>query len=459
MKDNKKIVIYPGSFDPLTLWHIEVIQKTCTILYSLCGRNFKLLVAIGSNEQKEPMFCVQERVELCKQAISQLPHSAHITVQEYSGTIFDFAFEVWSRVLVRGIRDTKDLEDESQLQQWIKSQTWRLETMYVLPDPAFQNISSSLSKELLIHGERVEEFVHLGTKQYIEAAKNHQYKANITGTIAAGKSYLAQKFVELGKQWWIPVYNQDLDEIAHKITNEYMQKSYQLIRDEINSMIDENILDADGMVMRKELWDIVFADTTKLDQLNNIMREPIRDELVRSMKWKPGLHLINAALIAEWEISQFGNNITILLDVDAETQTQRLKKRWYSQEEIHRRVTSQFTTQRKLEELHTSIKRYHEFGTVIQQDISKIWDDEVQMLFQKLLSLVDVDGRLRYHSLLYRMDILQLDQSLSLQYDEYLKFDSTWLLSKIHKINNFYVHNLLSWENTSTEYDIWHSVN
>lgn len=461
MSSAKKVIVYPGSFDPITLWHIEVIKKSCKILDFLDKDWYKLIIWIWNNHAKKWSLSTIEKIHLCEQAISHLQNENKIEIHAYDGTIFDLAWRLWSRVLIRWIRDTQDLEYESQLQQGIKSQTSKLESMYILPDPKFQKVSSSMSKSLLEYWDRLEEYVSLPTKQYVEAKFNQQYKANITWTIASGKSWLTDKFVQLWAQRWIPVHNQDLDAIAHKITNEYTQKSYQMIRDEINFEFGGDILDDNSMVDRKKLGDIVFADTTKLDLLNNIMRESIRDELVRSIKGKKWLHLINAALIAEWDISQFGNNITVLLDVDAETQSQRLQKRWYSEDEIQRRISSQFTTDRKLEELHKQITAYQWYGEVIQTTTDSLSTEDIQKLFQQLLCQVDVDGRLRFHSLLYRSGVIS-DMSLDLGYEKYQALldsrhhenSSSNVFEIIKKLNQFYETNVIASDSKKEELEI-----
>ena len=107
----KHVAVYPGSFDPITFGHLDVIAR---------GRKLfdELIVAVGRNPGKDPLFTDEERVDLAQRLIAEMvrknPHDAPVTVRVFSGLTVDFARDVGANVLLRGVRNLSDLQNEVQ---------------------------------------------------------------------------------------------------------------------------------------------------------------------------------------------------------------------------------------------------------------------------------------------------------------------------------------------------------
>lgn len=164
-----KIAIYPGSFDPLTLGHLDVIERATKLFISR-----KLHVIIANNRDKKHMFDIDERMAIAEASLSHLKDK--IELVSYEGIISDYAKEYDADVMVRGIRDGVDFSYEVQLEQFTRH-TSRLETVYLSPYTQHLNTSSSLVRMFIKSGNIAE------AKQYMQ--KNGYY---VMEEILKGKS-------------------------------------------------------------------------------------------------------------------------------------------------------------------------------------------------------------------------------------------------------------------------------
>lgn len=144
MKTTIHKAIYPGSFDPPTLGHLDVLSR---------GRRMfdEIIVAVGCNPEKSAFFEVGLRVELMQQLVDELvasePDAAPVTVAFYDGLTVDFAREVSASVILRGIRNTTDLHAECQL-AITNRQVADIESVFVVPGESFAYTSSSLIRQI-----------------------------------------------------------------------------------------------------------------------------------------------------------------------------------------------------------------------------------------------------------------------------------------------------------------------
>ena len=144
MKTTIHKAIYPGSFDPPTLGHLDVLGR---------GRRMfdEIVVAVGCNPEKSAFFDVGMRVELMRNLVEELvaaePDAAPVTVAFYDGLTVDFAREVGATVILRGIRNTTDLHAECQL-AITNRQVADIESVFVVPGEAFAYTSSSLIRQI-----------------------------------------------------------------------------------------------------------------------------------------------------------------------------------------------------------------------------------------------------------------------------------------------------------------------
>jgi pantetheine-phosphate adenylyltransferase len=136
--------IYPGSFDPMTFGHLDVIRRGRRVFDSL-------VVAVGQNPGKEHLFTLEERVEMARRLIDEIvreePGEAGVSVRSYTGLTVDVAREVGANVILRGIRNLSDLQNEVQ-QALTNREVAGLETAFIVAGQSFAYTSSSLIKQI-----------------------------------------------------------------------------------------------------------------------------------------------------------------------------------------------------------------------------------------------------------------------------------------------------------------------
>ncbi len=147
--------IYPGTFDPITYGHSNLIERASCIFS-------KVIVGVANNPSKQPRFNLEKRVELAKDAIS---HLSNVEVVGFSGLLVDFAKQQQASVLLRGLRTTVDFEYELQLATANKRLHPALESVFLPPSEDHAFISSTLVKEIALHGGDISGFVSNKVKQ------------------------------------------------------------------------------------------------------------------------------------------------------------------------------------------------------------------------------------------------------------------------------------------------------
>lgn len=143
------IALYPGSFDPITYGHLDVVRR---------GRHIfdRIVVAVGRNPGKDLLFSVEERVNMVRTLIGEMvaaePHAAPVTVEAYSGLTVDFANQIGATALLRGIRNLSDLQSEIQ-QALTNREVAGLETVFLVAGQDFAYTSSSLIRQITAMGK------------------------------------------------------------------------------------------------------------------------------------------------------------------------------------------------------------------------------------------------------------------------------------------------------------------
>ncbi len=143
-------VIYPGTFDPITNGHTDIIQRAAKMFDSV-------VVAIAGNVSKTPIFPLVERVALAEEVLRQLPN---VQVKGFDHLLVDFAREWGAQYLLRGLRAVSDFEYEFQLASMNRHLAPELETLFLTPAEQYSYISSSLVREIARLGGDVKQFVH-----------------------------------------------------------------------------------------------------------------------------------------------------------------------------------------------------------------------------------------------------------------------------------------------------------
>ena len=130
--------VYPGTFDPVTNGHIDLIARSSALFDQVS-------VAILKNKDKFPLFSIEERVEMLKEAVQSF-HNVSIT--SFDGLLVDFAREIGARVIVRGIRAVSDYEYELQMAMMNRRLSDQIETVFMMPAETYSYLSSRLVKEI-----------------------------------------------------------------------------------------------------------------------------------------------------------------------------------------------------------------------------------------------------------------------------------------------------------------------
>ena len=146
----KRSAVYPGTFDPITNGHTDLVRRAATIFN-------RVVVAIAANPNKAPMFPLEKRVEMARGVLADLPN---VEVMGYSGLTVEFARRNDLFVIIRGLRAVSDFEYEFQLANMSRHLSREIETVFMTPQEQFTFISSTLVREIAVLGGDVSEFVH-----------------------------------------------------------------------------------------------------------------------------------------------------------------------------------------------------------------------------------------------------------------------------------------------------------
>ncbi len=154
-----RTVIYPGSFDPLTNGHLDVIERA-TKLFD------QVVVAVARNESKHPLFTQQERVEMVARAIKPL---ANVEVDSFEGLLMEYVERRAAQAVIRGLRAVSDFEFEFQLALMNRKLNERIETIFMMPKDTYTFLSSRLVKEIASLGGDVSSFVPAHVQKALSA--------------------------------------------------------------------------------------------------------------------------------------------------------------------------------------------------------------------------------------------------------------------------------------------------
>ena len=144
-----RIGVYPGTFDPITLGHLDIIRRGARLVD-------RLVIGVTTNPSKSPMFSVAERMAMVRREVADLDR---VEVVEFDSLLMDFAEAQGARVIIRGLRAVADFEYEYQMAGMNQQLNDRIETVFLMADVALQPIASRLVKEIARYGGRINKFV------------------------------------------------------------------------------------------------------------------------------------------------------------------------------------------------------------------------------------------------------------------------------------------------------------
>ncbi|MDD3029558.1 MAG: pantetheine-phosphate adenylyltransferase [Alphaproteobacteria bacterium] len=148
----KRIGLYPGTFDPITRGHLDIIQRATRLVD-------KLVIGVAKNSGKGPLFCTSSRVKMVKREIARLPNAAAIEVVPFNNLLVHFAKDLGASVIIRGLRAVSDFEYEIQMASMNYKMYPEVETIYLSSTEGTQFIASSFVKEIARLGGDVRPFV------------------------------------------------------------------------------------------------------------------------------------------------------------------------------------------------------------------------------------------------------------------------------------------------------------
>ncbi len=145
----KRKILYPGSFDPLTLGHLDLIRRAACLFD-------KVYVGVLVNPHKKSLFSVEERVIMIRRTLADIPQAEVVC---FEGLLIDFSHELGVTQILRGLRDASDFEAEIKVAQGLRVLDPSLETVFLGTDPKFSYLSSSMAREVASGGGDISAFV------------------------------------------------------------------------------------------------------------------------------------------------------------------------------------------------------------------------------------------------------------------------------------------------------------
>lgn len=143
------IAVCPGSFDPITYGHLDIIRRGAKVFD-------KIYVSVMNNSSKNPLFSVEERIKLIKEVTKDLPN---VTVDEHSGLLVDYAKSVKANAIIRGLRAVSDFEYEMQITSMNRVLNDEIETFFIMTNSQYSFLSSSIVKEVSKYNGNISELV------------------------------------------------------------------------------------------------------------------------------------------------------------------------------------------------------------------------------------------------------------------------------------------------------------
>ena len=161
-----KIAVYPGSFDPVTKGHLDILERAASMFD-------KVIIAVLKNNSKKSYLPTADRVQLIKESIQDMENLNNVEVGSFEGLTIDYARQMGAKFLIRGLRAVSDFEYEMQLSQTNQAIAPEIGTVFLITKPKYNFISSGIVKELSSLGQDVSKFVPKSVAEYLQKHKQN----------------------------------------------------------------------------------------------------------------------------------------------------------------------------------------------------------------------------------------------------------------------------------------------
>lgn len=362
-----KKAIYALSADPVTNGHLNIIKRASTMFDNL-------IIAVGNNAKKNYLFDLTKRVEFIETAIKPLNIESNIEVIGFSGALADIAYEKGANIIVRGLRNVNDFQEEQILANVNKSLNSELETCFILTELEHSFVSSSASKEIIKTFNFGDEYLPLSSKTALQSKLNEQFFIGITGLMGSGKSYIAEKLESYNPT---EIFNIDLDKLCHEV---YEENSEKFERERLKLKKHFGTLD------RKIIGEKVFSNPSDLKFLNEVFKPVIKYQVRQSTKNKKGIFLINGATIVSLGLlKEICNNNLVMINAKDEVRHKRCQEFRNIKPEIVKARDEMMLPYNKQKEIVLKSIEENNFGNLIEfnndQDFADI--KELTQLIKK----------------------------------------------------------------------------
>jgi pantetheine-phosphate adenylyltransferase len=145
----KRIALFPGTFDPITVGHVNIIERAIPLFD-------EIVIGIGNNSSKSTLFALEQREQWIKDVFKQVPS---ITVASYEGLTVDFCKQINAHYILRGLRNMSDFDYEKNIAQMNKLVSEQVESVFFMCDPAYTPVSSSVVRDLIRNGGDTSKFL------------------------------------------------------------------------------------------------------------------------------------------------------------------------------------------------------------------------------------------------------------------------------------------------------------
>ncbi len=153
-----KIALFPGSFDPVTIAHVDILQRSVSLFD-------KIIIAVGINTNKQAMLSTQMRLQILSDVFAEEPK---IEIASYAGLTIGYCKEVGAKYMIRGIRTVSDFEYEKAIAQMNHELEPSIESIFILSNPGYSSISSTIVRDFLRHKGDVSKFVPAEALKYLQ---------------------------------------------------------------------------------------------------------------------------------------------------------------------------------------------------------------------------------------------------------------------------------------------------